>query len=105
MIKFIIEVDEEFISSNADMNKRAELTETGAKDSIIKLLMFMPYSTINDEIKEGKTEFTISPNCEDNDEYKQRYESIVDHTALVVATNLLEERNEAKTENIDKTNK
>lgn len=104
MVKFIIEVDEEFISQKADINTisndiKEHFVNGSAKDSVLKLLMCMPYSTIEDEIKEGRKEFIVNSSYGDTNDNKGQFESVVEHIVLIAATDLLRKRNKENKEN------
>jgi hypothetical protein len=62
MVKFVIEVSEDYINEHADMNKLKEIAEnTDGKNTLMSMMSCITFGECKKAIEEGKTEFVISP--------------------------------------------
>lgn len=96
MVKFIVEVDEEYIHKNADFSLTLEhAQELGGIASLAKMVKAFGFSTIEKKIEAGEKEFVITRDKIEERAYKI-FDDVAAHLAALSDVFLKEEKAEEK---------
>jgi len=82
MVKFIIEVSEDYINEHADMERMKEVAENSdGKKTLNVMLSCITFGQCKKAIEEGTTEFVISP-----DNLDEKAMNIYDHLTDIASS-------------------
>lgn len=83
MVKIVLEVSEEFIRDNADPQKVKVNAEVSGKSALNTLVNVITFSVLENEVNEGKKEFTLKQeNFSENE--KRLFTSALGELALLI---------------------
>lgn len=95
MVKFILEVSDEYIRNHAEPERMAESIgdKTSGKDALSTLCDFIVFKHVSDEINKGTTEFNVSIDDMDDDKTRDFFNSAASHCAMLC---MVKQANEKK---------
>ena len=82
MVKFIIEVSEDYINEHADLDKVKEIAKSSnGKSALVSMLTCLTFSGVKKRVEEGETEFVIS-----KEGLEEKASEIYDHAVDVISS-------------------